>query len=246
MKTKREFIIKCNSLLTKHFGMPPRNKKLADPLDMLIATILSQNTNDNNSYKAYLNLKSRYKSWNELVNEKRVTIESVIRVAGLAKQKSEAIKNLIDSLKRSGNISINFIKLLDNNLAIEQLSSYKGIGVKTASCVLLFALDRNICPVDTHVHRTTNRIGIVSEKTPDKTFFALNKNFPERIAHSFHTNLIRLGREICKPTNPSCGICPLLKICNYPNKNFDLKKEGLKRDFMLLDNVNRETYGDKR
>ncbi|MBI5731691.1 MAG: endonuclease III, partial [Ignavibacteriales bacterium] len=115
--------------------------------------------------------------------------------------------------------------------------NFDGIGVKTASCVLLFALDRNICPVDTHVHRTTNRIGIVSEKTPDKTFFALNKNFPERIAHSFHTNLIRLGREICKPTNPNCGICPLNKICRYPDKNFDLRKEVSKRDFMLLDNV---------
>ena len=237
MKTQKEFIIKTNSLLIKHFGIPKRNKKLPDPLDMLIATILSQNTNDNNSYKAYRNLKSRYKSWNELVNVKRVTIESVIRVAGLAKPKSEAIKNLIDSLNRSGNISINFVKQLDDHSAIEQLSNYKGIGVKTASCVLLFALDRNICPVDTHVHRTTNRIGIVSEKTPDKTFLALNKNFPDKIAHSFHTNLIRLGREICTPTKPGCGICPLLKICNYPDQNLDLKKEGSKRDFMLLDNV---------
>ncbi len=204
---------------------------------MLIATILSQNTNDNNSFKAYQNLKSHYKSWDELVNVKRVTIESVIRVAGLARQKSEAIKKLLDSLKKSRNISIDFIRLLDDHSAIERLTNYKGIGVKTASCVLLFSLDRNVCPVDTHVQRTTNRIGIVSEKSPDKTFFALNNNFPDKIAHSFHTNLIRLGRKICTPTKPSCGICPLLKICHYPDKNFDLKKEGSKRDFMLLDNV---------
>ena len=97
MKTKKEFIIKTNLLLIKHFGIPKRNKKLPDPLDMLIATILSQNTNDNNSYKAYLNLKSRYKSWNELVNEKRVTIENIIRVAGLAKQKSRTIKILFEN-----------------------------------------------------------------------------------------------------------------------------------------------------
>lgn len=224
-------------MLIKHFGIPPRNKKLPDPLDMLIATILSQNTNDNNSYKAYLNLKSRYKSWSELVNEKRVAIENIIRVAGLAKQKSRTIKILLKELNKSSSMDLEFLKHLDNNRAIEQLSNFDGIGVKTASCVLLFALDRNICPVDTHVHRTTNRIGIVSEKTPDKTFFALNKNFPERIAHSFHTNLIRLGREICKPTNPNCGICPLNKICRYPDKNFDLRKEVSKRDFMLLDNV---------
>ena len=119
------------------------------------------------------------------------------------------------------------------------MTNFGGVGVKTASCVLLFALNRNVCPVDTHVHRTVNRIGIVSEKTPDKTFFTLNNNFPDKIAHSFHTNLIRLGREICKPTNPSCGICPLLKICGYPHKNFEMKKEGLKRDFMLLDNVSK-------
>lgn len=237
MKTQNEFIIKTNLLLIKHFGIPPRNKKLPDPLDMLIATILSQNTNDNNSYKAYRNLKSHYKSWNELVNVKRVTIESVIRVAGLAKQKSEAIKNLISELNKRGSLSLSFIKGLDNDSAIEHLIQFKGVGVKTASCVLLFSLDRNICPVDTHVHRTTNRIGIVSEKTPDKTFFALNKKFPDNIAHSFHTNLIRLGREICTPTKPRCGVCPLLNICCYPNKNFELKKEVSKRDFMLLDNV---------
>lgn len=240
MKSKRKFIIKCNSLLIKHFGIPPRNKKLPDPLDMLIATILSQNTNDNNSYKAYQNLKSRYKSWNELVNVKRVTIESVIRVAGLAKQKSRTIKKLIAELNKKNDLSLQSIKNLDSNRAIEQLCNFHGVGTKTASCVLLFAFNRNVCPVDTHVHRTTNRISIVSEKSPDKTFFTLNNNFPNKIAHSFHTNLIRLGREICTPTKPNCGICPLLKICNYPDKNFNLKKEGSKRDFMLLDNVSKK------
>jgi endonuclease-3 len=103
---------------------------------------------------------------------------------------------------------------------------------------LLFALDRNVCPVDTHVYRTVNRLGIISEKSRDKTFYSLNENFPVGIAHSFHTNLIRLGREICKPANPSCGVCPLLKICKYNKKNIDRKEAGKKREFMLLDNVN--------
>ncbi len=237
MKTQKEFIIKINRLLIKHFGIPQRNKKLPDPLEMLIATILSQNTNDNNSYKAYQNLKSHYKSWKELADEKRTKIESVIRVAGLAKQKSFAIKNLLDKLSKKGNINLNFINNLNNDLAIEQLTNYKGVGVKTASCVLLFALDRNVCPVDTHVHRTTNRIGIVNEKTPDRTFYALNKDLPEGIAHSFHTNLIRLGREICKPSKPNCGLCPLMIICKYPQKNLKNNSNGKMRDFMLLDNV---------
>jgi endonuclease III len=237
MKKKQTIITAVNELLIKRFGIPKRNKVLPNPLDLLIATILSQNTNDNNSYKAFQNLKSRYKSWEELLSVKRTEIESVVRIAGLAKQKSGAIKNLITELNKSGTLSLNFIKGLDDDSAIEQLICFKGIGVKTASCVLLFALDRNVCPVDTHVHRTVNRIGIVSEKTPEKTFFALNENFPEGIAHSFHTNLILLGREICKPTNPGCRVCPLIKLCRYTDKNLKIKAAGKKREFMLLDNV---------
>lgn len=238
MKNKQTIISKVNRLLIKQFGVPARSKTLPDPLDLLIATILSQNTNDNNSYRAFQNLRVRYKSWDELAHEKRITIESVIRVAGLAKQKSGAIKNLLSELKKRGSLSLNFIKDLDNDSAIVQLTEFKGVGVKTASCVLLFALGKDVCPVDTHVHRTVNRIGITSKKTPDKTFFALNIKFPAEIAHSFHTNLIRLGREICKPAKPNCGICPLIKVCMYTEKNLEVKGIGKKRDFMLLDNVN--------
>ena len=235
---QKEFIQKVNVLLIDRFGIPKRNKKLPDALDLLIATILSQNTNDNNSYKAFRDLKSKYKSWEELISEKRTAIENVIRIAGLAKQKSEAIKNAITQLKKStGKVSLNFLIQLSDEEAVGELIQYKGIGVKTASCVLLFALDRNVCPVDTHVFRTVNRIGIISEKSRDKSFYSVNKNFPEGIAHSFHTNLIRLGREICKPANPSCGVCPLMKICKYKKKNIEKKEAGKKREFMLLDNV---------
>jgi len=238
MNQQKDFILKVNNLLIERFGVPKRAERLPNPLDLLIATILSQNTNDNNSYKAFKNLKNRYKSWDELLTAKRKQIESVIRVCGLAETKSAAIKNVITGLKKStGKISLNHLKKYSNKDAIQELVQHKGIGVKTASCVLLFALGRNVCPVDTHVHRTTNRIGIVSEKNPDKTFYALNKNFPERIAHSFHTNLIRLGREICKPTNPSCSICPIVNICKYKDKNFAKRGAGIKKDFMLLDNV---------
>ncbi len=127
---------------------------------------------------------------------------------------------------------------MDVNSAISELTKYKGVGVKTASCVLLFAEGRNVCPVDTHVHRTVNRIGIVIGSTPDKTFIQLNKNFPIKIAHQFHTNLIRLGREVCTPQNPSCGICPVKSECVFENKiesNTTMKKV---RAFMLLDSVN--------
>jgi len=231
-------IVHINNLLIKSFGIPKRNKKTPDPLNLLIATILSQNTNDNNSYRAYKNLKEKYSSWDKVAELKTSQIEKLIKTAGLGKQKSKAIKNLLISLKKKrGEISLNYLKKMNNDEILNELTSYPGIGVKTASCVLLFSLKRDICPVDTHVHRTLNRIGLVKTNTPDKTFFLINKNFPKGVAHSFHTNLIRLGREICKPSKPACSICSLFNICLYENKSELVLKNSQKKLFMLLYNV---------
>ena len=82
-----------------------------------------------------------------------------------------------------------------------------------------------------------NRIGLVKTNLPEKTFYNILNKIPENTAHSFHTNLIRLGREICKPKNPNCIGCPLLKICKYELKNLESDKLQKKRDFMLLDNL---------
>lgn len=232
-------IQKINKLLIEHFGFPIRTKKLADPLDIIIGTILSQNTNDKNSYKAFLNLKKNIKRWDELLQMKPSQVEKLIKVAGLGKQKSKAIINLLKNLKENnGKISLSHIKKLNDDEIINELTSHKGIGVKTASCVLLFALNRNVCPVDTHVHRILNRVGIVKTSTPDKTFYAIEKNIPENSAHAFHTNLLRLGREYCTPTNPKCYDCPIESECNFADKNFVSKKPIKKNDFFLLDSIN--------
>ncbi len=232
-------IKKVNQLLVRQFGIPPRKKELPDSVDMIIATILSQNTNDKNSYKAFQNLKAKYKSWDELLKVRRTTIEKEIRIAGLGFQKSTAIKNFIKKIySERDEISLTHIEKMDNQSAIIELTKYKGVGVKTASCVLLFAEGRNVCPVDTHVHRTVNRIGIVKASTPDKTFLQLNENFPPKIAHQFHTNLIRLGREVCTPKNPSCGVCPVYSECAFEEKNELNDKMKKERKFMLLDSVN--------
>ncbi|MBI3123055.1 MAG: endonuclease III [Ignavibacteriales bacterium] len=231
-------ILHINKLLIKHFGIPKRQNPLPNPLDTLIATILSQNTNDNNSYKAFNNLKNAFTNWEEAAVAKRSTIEKLIRVAGLAPAKSKAIKNLLVDIKEKyGKLSLDFVKELSDEKILEKLISYDGVGVKTASCVLMFAMNKNVCPVDTHVHRTANRIGLVNEKTPDKTFWKLNAKLPDGIAHSFHTNLILLGREICKPANPNCGVCPLKKVCKFEPKNFEMKNTKPNKRILLLDNI---------
>jgi endonuclease-3 len=235
MKKKIE---KINKLLIEYFGVPPKAEKNPSPLDAIIGTILSQNTNDKNSFQGYRNLKDNFNNWDELALLKPSQIEKYIRVAGLGKQKSKAIYELLRSLKKKEKkISLDHIKNNSDEEILTELTSYNGVGVKTASCVLLFSLGRNICPVDTHVHRTLNRIGIVKTNNPERTFYEILDKIPENTAHSFHTNLIRLGREICKPANPNCFICPVNKICKYDQKNLTVTKQIKKIDFMLLDNL---------
>ncbi|MBK9099720.1 MAG: endonuclease III [bacterium] len=224
--------------MVKHFGVPERPAKLPNPVDTLIATILSQNTNDRNSYRAYQNLKSRYKSWKEVAEVSRKQIESTIKVAGLGKQKSSAIKKFLSSLKkRNDNFDMRYLQKMQDDEILNELTSINGIGVKTASCVLLFSLDRNVCPVDTHVHRTLNRIGLVDTKTPVKTFELISGKLPKGIAHQFHTNLIKLGRIICKSAKPLCSVCPILKQCKYEHKNIQPVTVRKGNGFLLLDSI---------
>ena len=205
---------------------------------MLIGTILSQNTNDKNSYRAYQNLRHKYKTWDEVAELTPSRIERIIRVAGLGKQKSNAINNVLKGLKKkNGKIKLNFFDKQDDKSVIDELTEFDGVGIKTASCVLLFSMGRNVCPVDTHVHRTLNRIGLVKTNTPDKTFYKIFGQIPIGTAHSFHTNLIRLGREICKPAKLNCKFCPLEKVCSYEMKSFDVSSSQKINDFMLLDNI---------
>jgi endonuclease-3 len=229
---------KINKQLVDYFGIPKRKKRKPQPIDILLGTILSQNTNDKNSFNAYRNLKSKIQSYNEILNMKISELENVIKVAGLGKQKAVTIKSLLKKLMDStGKISIRHLLKSDDDIIIEELTKYKGIGVKTASCVLLFALHRNTCPVDTHVHRVLNRVGIVKTNLPDKTYFKIKDHIPDNSGHSLHTNLLRLGREFCTPKNPKCLICPIKNICKYPCKNQVEFPKKPTNDFFLLDKI---------
>jgi endonuclease-3 len=236
MKSK---IIKIDALLREYYGVPKRSETMQDPLDVLIGTILSQNTNDKNSWKAYRNLKDKFASWEEVRQLDRKNLEEEIKIAGLGKQKSTAILEVLNDLySKKGELNLEHTIHMGDSEILEELTSYKGVGVKTASCVLLFSLRRNVCPVDTHVNRIVNRLGLVESKQPEKTFQSLFGKIPDGLAHSFHSNLILLGREFCKPTNPDCSNCPLLTVCKFKDKNLaGDKKKYPHNNFLLLDNI---------
>ncbi len=235
---KSDLILEINELLIQEYGIPERAEKPPDPLDLLIATILSQNTNDNNSYKAYVNLKSKINDYSDIIDMKISDLEELIRTAGLTKQKARAIRNFLISLKEKyKQQNLEFIRKYSDEIIINLLTEIEGIGVKTASCVLMFSLHRDICPVDTHVHRLVNRLSVVNSKTADNSFFKLNENFPKNIAHSFHTNLIKHGRKICRPKEPFCGDCALYRICTYKEKSSRKLQIITEERLLLLDKI---------
>lgn len=228
-------------LLREEFpGKDPKPGK-SDPLDVLIATMLSQNTTDKTSYRAFRNLKENFTGWEDVMTAPLEKIRNAVRVCGLANQKSASIKGLLKGLyKKYGNLSLRFIKKMDNDSIYEELLQFKGIGVKTISCVLAFGLGRDVMPVDTHVHRVANRIGIADAKTADKTFAQLQENIPEGKKFLLHTLLIRFGRKICRANNPLCGKCGLYDLCEFPEKEYYAMKSGTEpkeNNFIILEHL---------
>lgn len=229
------------SLLQEEFpGLEPRPSK-ADPLDILIATMLSQNTTDKTSFLAFQNLKNNIGTWEDVLNAPISKIRNAVRVCGLTNQKSAAIKNLLKELKhKHGKLSLKYLSKMSDEEIYNDLLQYKGIGVKTISCVLAFSLGRDVFPVDTHVHRVTNRLGVVKAVTPVKTFEQVKDLIPQGKKFLFHTLLIRFGKKICRAQKPLCGRCRLYDVCEFPEKEkyaMLSSAEPVDNNFIILEHV---------
>ncbi|HEX9017711.1 MAG TPA: endonuclease III [Anaerolineaceae bacterium] len=202
--------------LGQAFGLPNWDTP-APPVDELVNTILSQNTNDRNRDLAYNNLRASFATW-EMVRDAnpQVVIDS-IRPAGLANQKGPRIQAVLRQItEERGALDLEFLRDLSPAEALAWLMRFKGVGPKTASIVLQFSLAKPAFPVDTHVYRVSGRIGLRPEKmNVEQTHDFLARLFlPEQYGPG-HLNLIRLGREICHARKPECPICPVRDLCNY-------------------------------
>ena len=209
--------------LEKRFGVPDW-KGPSDPLDSLVKTVLSQNTNDLNRDRAYESLRKIYPTWEKVMRARTENIAKAIRVGGLANQKSERIKAILVWLKNEyDDLSLDAICDMDFDETYERFGHLKGIGVKTLAVVLMFACGQDVFPVDTHVHRLCRRLGLVHENVAaDKTFELMRGNVPKGKAYSLHMNMLTLGRTICHAGKPKCNDCPILKYCPFgqeKNKN---------------------------
>ncbi len=199
--------------LTERYG--PAERERFDPLDELLLTILSQNTNDGNRDLAYERLRERLPTWEDVRTAPRRRVESAIRPAGLGPQKARAIQEFLRALHAErGALSLDHLEGMADDEAIEYLTRFRGVGVKTAACVLCFSLGRPVMPVDTHVHRLARRLGLVPEKaSAENAHEILNELVPPDFRFSFHIQLIRHGRRTCVARNPRCSTCVLSDLC---------------------------------
>jgi len=203
-------------LLEKEYGLPTR--KRADPLDVLIGTVLSQNTSAANSGRAYRAMREAFPTWNDVMNAPQAALEKVLKPGGLARTKSARIQRMLRSIAEHGPLELDYLRELPAEEAENALLAFDGVGPKTARCVLLFGLEREAFPVDTHILRIFRRLGIIpSDMTAEKAHAYLLHLIPKGRCHPLHLNLIAHGRRVCHPREPDCNRCALERHCAYDN-----------------------------
>jgi endonuclease III len=201
--------------LEKRFGPlePPRRW---DPLEELVLTVLSQNTSDVNSDRAFAAMRARYPSWEELAEARPEDLADAIKPGGLANIKAPRILSILHEIREreGGSLDLSWMREAPDRPVRDYLLSLPGVGPKTAACVLAFSLGRPALPVDTHVHRVSRRLGLIDDRTDAAAAHeVLERLVPARLRVKMHVGLIRLGRTICRAGRPSCEICPLQDLC---------------------------------
>ena len=179
----------------------------SDPFRVLISTILSHRTRDENTTRATENLFSVYKTPAQLANADPEIVRKLIKPSGFYNMKTKnivrAAKQIVDEFGG---------KVPDDEESLLRLHS---VGRKTANCVLVYAFNRPAIPVDTHVHRISNRLGLVRTKKPEETEAALVETVPRRYWLELNDLFVRFGQTTCKPIGPHCGSCTLTDACVY-------------------------------
>ena len=187
-----------------------QEEERGDPLQILIGTILSARTRDENTTVAVRNLFTKYKTVKQLANANIKNIEKLIKPSGFYHVKAKRIKEVANMLieEYGGRVPDN----------IDELLTLPGVGRKTANCVLVYAFNKPAVPVDTHVHRISNRLGLVETKTPEQTEMELTSTIDRKYWTKINDTFVMFGQNICRPVGPLCEPCLLKRSCKYYRK----------------------------
>ena len=219
--TEQAWAVHCR--LLEFYGYPEWRNPLP-PLDELVSTILSQNTNDLNRDRAFQALRVAFPTWEEVRDSDPVPVMTAIRPAGLANQKGPRIQQILREITHQrGKLDLSFLADLPVDEARQWLMQFNGVGPKTAAIVLLFSLNKPAFPVDTHIFRVSGRLGLRPASTSaEETHAILAGLLPPDSYYAAHLNIIHLGREICQARKPQCARCPLQDLCVYYAENSGL------------------------
>jgi len=203
-------------ILDREYGRP-RWQPRGDPLSELIATILSQNTSDANSGRAFQNLTGRFGNWEQVADAEAGEIAAAIESGGLSRVKAPRIRAILEMIRQErGSLDLGFLGDMPLPQARAWLEALPGVGPKTAACVLLFSLGRPALPVDTHVYRVARRLGLIANGvSPAQAHGLLEAMVPDGAIYRFHMNMVVHGRRVCRAQRPRCGDCVLIEVCRY-------------------------------
>jgi endonuclease-3 len=205
-------VLAIRDRLREMYGRPV-NEPHGHPIAELVRTVLSQNTNDRNRDVAYESLRERFPTWEEVRDAPEEAVMDAIRPGGLANTKGPRIQAILHQL--GDEPDLDWLADADREEALEYLTALPGVGRKTAACVLMFALGKPEIPVDTHVYRVGGRLGLFRAKAPfEEAHDEMLAIVDPADAHELHMNLIRHGREVCRP-RPRCDACELRRMCPY-------------------------------
>ena len=203
-----------SEILEQEYG-PLEWHSYQDPIDVLIGTILSQNTSDTNSGRAFASLKASFDSWEAVASAPAEHVAQTIKSGGLSQIKAARIKQVLEQIeKEQGHISLDFLNSKTMAEAKDYLMRLPGVGHKTASCVLLFSLGKPSLPVDTHVFRVAKRLGLIDSRASiEKAHSLLQEQISPSKVYQFHIHMIEHGRQICHARQPRCNRCILRGAC---------------------------------
>lgn len=203
-------------LLEKQYGNA-HPRRPTDPLAALVKTILSQNTSDLNSCRAYDAMREALPTWEDVMTAPQARLAKVLRPGGLAPTKSARIQRILRSIAEDGGqLSLDYLKPLPAHKAEAILLGFDGVGPKTARCVLLFGLGRDAFPIDTHIHRLLKCLGVIPDgMSAEKAHRDVPRLIADGRSYSLHVNLIAHGRRVCRARDPNCPSCVLKRHCRF-------------------------------
>jgi len=216
-----------NEILVEAYGLPRRNppplNNKADPLDELIYILITLMTNENNANRAYERLKSRFPTWREAAVASVDELVAVLRSAGLANQKAPRIKEMLRTIQEiDDEVTLDFLRGRSTRDVEDFLVGLQGIGRKSARCVMVYSLAREVLPVDSHVYRISRRLGLIDPTVAyDRAMGVIQESVDPELRYDMHVNMVKHGREVCVARSPECSACALGRVCkSYEGGHF--------------------------